>query len=48
MYFCSLNGLKCESENVDCLFVHFPPLTVKNHEQNIAFVKDLIAELLEK
>jgi pyrrolidone-carboxylate peptidase len=39
VYFSSLNELKCDKKNVDCLFVHFPPLAVKSHEQNMSFVK---------
>ena len=31
VYFNSLFELKCDKNNVDCLFVHFPGLTVTSH-----------------
>lgn len=48
VYFNSLNKLKFNNEHIDCLFVHFPPLAVKSEAQNMAFVRDLINNLLLK
>jgi len=47
VYFNSLNQLKCERENIDCLFIHFPGLDVTLHEQNMQFVKDFIQQVLK-
>ena len=45
IYYCSLTKL-CKANNAS-LFVHFPPLHITNHEQNLKFALSLIEILTQ-
>lgn len=46
VYYSSLNQL-CKDDKTTSLFVHFPPLKIKSHEENLKFVQDLLRVLSE-
>lgn len=45
IFYCSLDKL-CSNENCTSLFIHFPPLYRKKHEENMKFIEDFLKIML--